>query len=269
LALATAAHAAKVEDKRMRTTLGDTARLLSSARRDVRRITLDPDQKPVDVAEAYAVQDAVGGLLVPGGAPTLGWKVGAPDARAVPSAAPIYLVLSAPARIPASSLNMIGVEAEIAYVFAAGLPRRATPYSTDEALRAVGGCCVAIEVCDSRLADWQAADDLTKLADHGLNYALVIGERVRDFRRFDLRRQPVRTLIDGKVLKEGVGCHALDDPASLLPWLVNHAAGRGGVKRGSIVTTGSWLGMHFIAPGAEVAVEFPGIGRAAVAFPAG
>ena len=163
----------------MRTTLGDTARLLSSARRDVRRITLDPDQKPVDVAEAYAVQDAVGGLLVPGGAPTLGWKVGAPDARAVPSAAPIYQVLFAPARIPASSLNMIGVEAEIAYVFAAGLPRRATPYSTDEALRAVGGCCVAIEVCDSRLADWQAADDLTKLADHGLNYALVIGVPAR------------------------------------------------------------------------------------------
>ena len=60
---------------------------------------------------------------------------------------------------------------------------------------------------------------------------------------------------------------SLDDPAILLPWLANHAATRGGLRRGTVVTTGSWLGMHFVEPGVEVTVEFAGIGRAAVSFP--
>jgi 2-keto-4-pentenoate hydratase len=230
-------------------------------------VSLDRDQRPDNVAEAYAIQDAIGVNLTVESVVIRGWKVGAPDAKTVPTAAPIYEVLSSPAHIQASRLNMIGVEAEIAYVIAQDLPARSTPYQADEVFRAVGGFCVAIEVCDSRLADWQVADDVTKLADHGLNYALVMGDVTADYRRFDLSRQAVRMSVDGKLLKEGIGCHALADPASLLPWLVNHAAGRGGLKSDTVVTTGSWLGMHFIAPGAAVVVEFPGIGRASVAFP--
>ena len=214
----------------MKTALLETARALARARHEVRRITLARDQTPATVAQAYDIQDTVGRLLTPGGAAIRGWKVGAPDARSLPTAAPIYDVLSGPARIAASRLGMIGVEAEIAYVFAAGLPARAAPYSAEEVFGAVRGLCVAIEVCDSRLANWRDADDLAKLADHGMNYALVIGEPIGDFRRSDWRRRKVRTMVDGKVLKEGIGCHALDDPASLLPWLVNHAAGRGGMK---------------------------------------
>ena len=252
----------------MKNALSDTAQLLARARQDASRVMLDRAQRPLDFGQAYAIQDAVGRMLNPGGAAIRGWKVGAPGAKTVPTAAPIYEVLASQSRIAALRLNLIGVEAEIAYVVGDDLATRLTPYSADEVFGAVRGLCVAIEVCDSRLADWQTADDLTKLADHGMNYALVIGELVADFRRFDWRRQKVRTLVDGKLLKEGVGSHALDDPASLLPWLVNHAAGRGGVKNGTVVTTGSWLGMHFIAPGAEVAVEFPGVGRASVSFPA-
>ena len=252
----------------MKNTLSNAAQMLARARQNVSRVMLDQAQRPLDVAQAYAIQDAVGRMLSPEGAAIRGWKVGTPDAKTVPTAAPIYDVLPSQSRIAALRLNIIGVEAEIAYVFGNDLAMRRIPHSADEVLGAVRGLCVAIEVCDSRLADWQTADDLTKLADHGMNHALVIGELVADFRRFDWRRQKVRTLVDGKVLSEGVGSHALDDPASLLPWLVNHAAGRGGMKSGTVVTTGSWLGMHFVAPGAEVAVEFPGIGRASVSFPA-
>ena len=251
----------------MRTSTAETARVLAAARSSVRRVTLTPEQRPTDLIEAYAIQDGIGQALTPGGAAIRGWKVGAPDAKSVPTAAPIYDVREGPARIAASHLNMIGVEAEIAYVFADDLPPRTAPYSKEEVLRAVRALCIAIEVCDSRLADWQVADDLTKLADHQLNFALVTGDATTDFRAIALRRQPVRTLIDGKVLKEGIGCHALDDPSQLLPWLANHAAHRGGLRSGAVVTTGSWLGMHYVEPDTEVTVEFAGIGRAAVSFP--
>lgn len=251
----------------MRNELHETAALLARARRDRRRVTLQQSARPADLAEAYALQDAIGRDLVQDGAAPSGWKVGAPHASAVPTAAPIYSVLRSPARIHASHLTMIGIEAEIAFAFGAGLPARAAPYSDAEVFAAVRALCVAIEVCDSRLEDWQAADDLTKLADHSLNYALVIGDERTDFRTVDFGAQAVRTLADGRILKEGVGCHALVDPRVLLPWLANHAAGRGGLKAGAVVTTGSWLGMHFVAPGASVEVQFPGIGEATVAFP--
>lgn len=246
-------------------TLTETARLLAHARAQGKRITLDPAQRPASLADAYALQDAIGNTL---NAPIRGWKVGAPNADATPTAAPIYDVLPAPARIAASRMNMIGVEAEIAFVFGSGLPARANPYRDDEVLGAVRELCIAIEVCDSRLLDWKLADDFTKLADHQLNFALVTGDATANFRAIDFRRQAVRTLVDGKTLKEGVGCHALGDPIPLLPWLANHAASRGGLKCGDVVTTGSWLGMHFVEPGANVVVEFPGLGSAAVSFPA-
>lgn len=251
----------------MRTALIETARKLAQARLATARVALAGEHLPANAAEAYAVQDAIGALLEADGAAIRGWKVGAPNAKAVPTAAPIYEVLSAPARIPASRLNMIAIEAEIAYRIGADLPPRTGGYRDEEVLSAVSGLCVAIEVCDSRLADWQAASDLAKLMDHQLNYALVIGTMRPDPTGVDFRRQPVRTRIDGRLEKEGVGCHALDDPRALLPWLAGHAARHGGLRKGSVVTTGSWLGMHFAKPGAEVVVEFPGIGEAAVSFP--
>ena len=48
-------------------------------------------------------------------------------------------------------------------------------------------------------------------------------------------------------------------------WTVSHLAQRaGGVHAGDIVTTGSWGGIHFAAPGDEVLARFPGIGQASL-----
>jgi 2-keto-4-pentenoate hydratase len=246
----------------------DAAQLLAGARREGRRVLVPPGLRPSALDEAYAIQDAIGRILFPATVSARGWKVGAPDAHTQPNAAPIYRVTDSPAEFPASSMTMIGVEAEIAVVFAHPLPPRTAPYGTEEALSAVGEVRVAIEVCDTRLDDWQTADDYTKLADHQLNFALVLGDAAARKDQIDFRALAVRTILDGKVLKEGVGCHALDNPLTLLPWLANHARLRGGIAVGTAVTTGSWLGMHFIAPGATVVVEFPALGRAQVSFPA-
>lgn len=239
------------------------AEQLFRARQEHRRVVLS-GPRPASAEEAYAVQQAVGRLL---GRTAIAWKVGAPDAHTTPNAAPIYEVLQSPARIAANRLHMIGVEAEIAAVFASDLPMRETPYSADEVMAAVEMVRVAIEVCDSRLADWQSADDATKLADHQLNFALVVGDGTRAFEGIDYARLQVRTLVDGQLLKAGTGTHAVGNPLVLLPWLANHARTRGGIAKGAIATTGAWLGMHTVAPGADVRVEFPAIGSARVSFP--
>lgn len=240
------------------------AEQLFRARQEHRRVDLSRP-RPASADEAYAVQQAVGRLL---GRSAIAWKVGAPDARTTPNAAPIYDVLQSPARIDANRLHMIGVEAEVAAVFGRDLPARETAYSDEEVMQSVEALHVAIEVCDSRLADWQSADDPTKLADHQLNYALVVGDGTRAFMGIDYARLQVRTIVDGQLLKEGTGTHAVGNPLVLLPWLANHARTRGGIAKGTIATTGAWLGMHTVSPGADVVVEFPAIGSARVSFPA-
>jgi 2-keto-4-pentenoate hydratase len=241
------------------------AEQLFRARQQHRRVVLPSRARPSSADDAYAVQEAVGRLL---GSSAIGWKVGAPDARTTPNAAPIYDILQSPARIAANRLHMIGVEAEVAAVFGRDLPAREAPYGEAEVMEAVEELLVAIEVCDSRLADWESADDHTKLADHQLNYALVVGEGTRAFMSIDYARLQVRTMLDGKLLKEGTGTHAVGNPLVLLPWLANHARTRGGIAKGAIATTGAWLGMHTVAPGTDVVVEFPAIGSARVSFPA-
>lgn len=242
----------------------EAAALLANARRHGRRIHLAEPLRPGDVRSSYAIQDEITALL---GERVRGWKVGAPDSRTEPSAAPIYSVLASGSRIAAHRLHMIGVEAELAFVFGRDLAPRPAPFTRDEVLDAVAELRVAIEVCDSRLDDWQTASDLTKLADHQLNFALILGDATPHFRDLDYRSLDVRTSVDGAILKAGRGCHALDDPTRLLAWLIDHATRRGAVPAGTAVTTGSWLGMHFVQPGARVEVEFPALGRATVEFP--
>ncbi len=59
--------------------------------------------------------------------------------------------------------------------------------------------------------------------------------------------------------------HPYGNPIRLLPWLAAHCMARcGGLHAGDIITTGTWTGMNFVAPGAEVITRFPGIGEARV-----
>jgi 2-keto-4-pentenoate hydratase len=236
---------------------------LATARRTQRRIVLPAALRPLRAADAYAIQDEIGRIL---GATVRAWKVGAPDARTEPNAAPIYRLMPSPARITMGSLELIGVEAELAAVFLRPLPARAEAYTESEVLAAVQEVTVAIEVCDSRMKDWQAADDLTRLADHQLNFALVTGDATRDFDRTDFAALEVSTRINGKVIKQGKGTHAVGNPLHLLAWLANHVRTRGGIPGGTVVTTGAWLGLHPVAPGDEVTVEFSAVGSARVAL---
>lgn len=243
----------------------ETADLLLSARRDHRRIVLPDALRPKSFDDAYAVQAAVERGL---GRTPVAWKVGAPNAHSMPSAAPIYDVLASPARIDASHLHTIGVEAEIAAVFGRELPTRAAAYDDDKVMAALSEIRVVIEVCDGRFEDWQAADDYTKLADHGLNFALVVGDARTLPASIAYEKLAVRTLVDGNVIKAGIGTHAVGNPLRLLPWLANHVRTRGGLRAGTVATMGAWLGLHVVQAGAEVTVEFAQIGRATVTFAA-
>lgn len=247
----------------MRTDL--IASLLVHARRS-RQPLVVPDKAAVktDIV-AYRVQDKVYAKLWPGTLPAA-WKVGAPSPKVEPAAAPIppELVLANPARASASALNLVGVEAEVAYRLARDLPPRATPYTEEEIAGAIGELVVAIELCATRLANWKDAPGGWKLADFQSSGALVVGSGTPHWRAIDWAKQQVKFRIGARRSK-ATGAHPFGDPFRLLPWLVAHCAGRtGGLRKGDIVTTGAWTGLEPAEAGDEVVAKFPGIGEARV-----
>src|SRR4029450_4648205 len=121
----------------------------------------------------------------------------------------------------------------------------------------------AIEIVDSRFVDLDAVDALSVLADFQSNGALVVGNGVALPQAFESSTQEVALDIDGVRGVESRGSNPAGDGLHLVAWLANHATARsGGLRRGDIVTTGSWTGMRFVASGARVEAAVAGIGGA-------
>jgi 2-keto-4-pentenoate hydratase len=220
---------------------------------------------PADPEQAYAVQDAVTRRL----GPVSGWKVGAKAPAATPNAAPILsdLIRSSPATWPSSSFHMRGIEAEIAFRIARDLKPRPEPMTEQEVYDAVGSVHAGIEIVDTRLVEWSNADRLWVLADNQSNGGFVFDPVGSPWRGDDYSGAPVRLSVNGYPLIERDGGNPAGDPRWLLVWLVNHCVqSRGGLRAGTIVTTGSYTGMTFVDPGVTVDAEFPGIGSARASF---
>jgi 2-keto-4-pentenoate hydratase len=215
--------------------------------------------------EAYQVQDAVYADLWPG-TRAAAWKAGGPSDKVEPTAAPIppENVLRSPASVAGATMRMIGVEAEVAFRLVKDLPPRTRPYSERSIAAAVGEVLVAIELCDTRLADWKETSGLWKLADFQNNGALVAGSGTRDWQKIDFLQQEVEFTIGSRVAR-AKGAHSFGNPFRLLPWLVKHCRKRGlGLRAGDIITTGAWTGLEIAKTGDEVVARFPGIGEATV-----
>jgi 2-keto-4-pentenoate hydratase len=239
-----------------------TAAVLAAARTGTRPLELPADLRPPTLVDAYLVQD----IVVRGRGEVAGWKVGAdtPEAEPLRGALATDSVFQGRAvRLDANTFNVIGVEAELVYLVGKDLPPRATPYSQDEVLDAITSVHAAIEVVDTRFAEWAKQDKWSRTADQANHGALIVGEGHQNVRDVSSTTQPVRLLIDGEVAAEHVGGNSAGDNVRLLVWMANEGAvSLGGLRAGQFITSGSTTGSIFVAQGAQVIAEFPGVGRA-------
>lgn len=219
-------------------------------------------------ADAYTVQRAVWSQLdTSAGAVPRFWKSGGPSREQPLTHAPLPSagVWPSPALAGGWPLSWRGIEIEIALRLAvpvdAAQASALEPGAVDHLIDAMA---VSIEVVDSRWRQHSAAAPLLRLADFQSHGALVLGDWV-PYRRRDWAQQTCRLRLGEQPESLRQGSHSLGDPAWLLPqWLRHACAQYGTVPAGTVVTTGTWVGIVPAARGDQVVAVFDGIGHASL-----
>lgn len=254
----------------------DAAQLLLAVRRDRRRLTALPAAlQPRTIDEGYEIQDAFARIR---DLPVAGWKCActAADQQAFlavgePFAGRIFapVLFDSPAALSANAFFMRGLEGESAFRLGADLTAGDAPHDRASVMAAVASLHPAIEIVDSRFADWLAVGAASLVADNAVNGALVLGPAVAAWDADNLADHPVRMTVDGVTVGEGVGGLALGHPLDALVWLANRLARRGvGLAAGQVVTTGTCTGIHFVDAGAEAVADFANFGAVRLRFTA-
>lgn len=242
------------------------AHLLVTARQEGRRLKeLPPDLQPADFSEAAAIQEATVRLL---GETVPAYKVAGltPDASMW---APILgsRVLASPGRFAASSVPLLGVEAEIGYRLKDDLTaadRGMTMVDLDARVIIVP----TIEIVDTRFASYEATPVLQRAADFMSNGGLVVGDPWTDGTEHDLTQLAIKLYAGEALICDTVGGHAAKDPR--IPTLAFiQAPGRPDhLPAGTLITAGSYTGLLYAKPGDKVTARFAGYGELSVSFPA-
>jgi 2-keto-4-pentenoate hydratase len=234
---------------------------------------LETALRPRDRAEGYAIQAAIEHTS---SKPLFGWKIAATSEAGQkhinvegPMAGRILAeTVIADGGVASMSGNEMRVgEPEFCFRMASDLPPRAKPYSVQEALDAVGTLHPAIEIPDSRFADFVSAGAPQIIADNACAHLFVLGPPTSaNWRTLDLVEEKPVIALGGKRYV-GHGKNVLGDPRVALAWLANELSGLGiTLKAGQVVTTGTCHPPLPIQAGDRIDADFGVLGKVSVAF---
>ncbi len=155
-------------------------------------------------------------------------------------------------------------EAEIAFVLSASLP---SPDTTPEQVAAaVASVHAAIEIVDSRIADWKITFADT-VADNGSSAFFVLADKGLPLAGLDLEGAVMEMTFDGAIVSTGIGAAALGNPLNAAAWLAQTLAARGQpLKAGDIVLAGALGPMVALEPGNTVRAKVAGIGECSFTY---
>jgi 2-keto-4-pentenoate hydratase len=127
------------------------------------------------------------------------------------------------------------VEAEIAFELAT--PLQGTGVGVDDVLTATAHVRPALEIIDSRIADWRIAIEDT-IADNASSALVVLGDAV-PADGFDAESEVATVTVGGREVS-GPGRAVLGHPALAVAWLARTLAARGeGLRAGDVVLPGA------------------------------
>ncbi|WP_324261008.1 fumarylacetoacetate hydrolase family protein [Altererythrobacter sp. H2] len=229
--------------------------------------------EPTDAAAAYAVQAVNTRFWEAQGRRIVGRKAGL-TAKAVQKQLgvdqPDFGVLFDDMRVadgghldPARCIQA-KAEAEIAFVLGADLPSAVS--TPAEVAAAIATVHAAIEIVDSRIADWKITFADT-VADNGSSAFFVLADQGLPLAGLDLEGAAMSMTVNGTVSSTGIGAAALGNPLNAAAWLARTLAEAGEpLKAGDILLAGALGPMVTLNAGDHVCAEVAGIGACSFTF---
>jgi 2-keto-4-pentenoate hydratase len=221
-----------------------------------------PLDKLASRAEAEAFQAAAVDAL--GGVPC-GYKIGATSLevqRLLSCREPIYSpvlsedVLAGGSRFPIPQ-GLLGAECEFGFVMARDFPAAGETPDAAALRSAIAECFIGLELVGRRLSNDVPLNETSAIADFGLNVAVIRGQPIPDWSRYDLAAMPVRAVVDGTAVVTSTGAAVLGQPLNALLWLAGTLQRHGGgLRRGGIIMSGSCTGITKVSPGQTFAGRF-------------
>lgn len=159
------------------------------------------------------------------------------------------------------------VEAEIAFVLGADLPDPDTTVA--QVAGAVASVHAALEIVDSRIADWKITFADT-VADNGSSAFFVLSDGGLPLAGLDLEGAAMEMRVNDTVASTGVGAAALGNPLNAAAWLAQTLASAGDpLKAGDILLAGALGPMVGLNPGDVVRATVAGIGEVGFTYAKG
>ena len=226
-----------------------------------------------DVAAAYAVQAKSTAERVAAGAVIVGRKIGLTSPAVQQQLGvdqPDFGVLfddmhfRQDTPIPSSRLLQPKAEAEVAFMLARDLADG--PLDDAQVRDAVEYAVAALEIVDSRIADWDITFGDT-VADNGSSGLFVLGAQQRTLDEFEPVSAQMTMSIDGAEVSTGNGAACLGDPLLALAWLARTAREFGEpLRAGQVILSGALGPMAAITAPATVTVDISGLGSVTATF---
>ena len=227
----------------------------------------------IDVVDAYEIQLLNIRRRLAAGATVHGHKVGL-SSKAMQEMMgvdePDYghllsdMVYGEDAPIPTQRFLLPRVEVEVGFILGDDLPGEGC--TVEDVLRCTDYVAPAIELIDSRIADWKIGLCDT-IADNASSCGVILGEQRVKPDELDVRAIDATLDINGARVAEGRSDAVLGDPTIAVAWLANKVASFGvRLEAGHVVLPGSCTRAYDVKPGDHVVATFSGLGSVSLQF---
>ncbi len=166
--------------------------------------------------------------------------------------------------IPAMRFLQPRIEPEVAFVLKKKL--RGPGITVHEAIAAIDYVLPALEIVDSRIADWKITI-IDTIADNASSGGVVLGSTPTKLKDVDLRLSGCVFRRNGEIVGTGAGGAVLGSPLNSLVWLANTVGALGtSLKAGQVILPGSITAMVPVSAGDTITAAFSGLGSVTARF---
>jgi len=150
-------------------------------------------------------------------------------------------------------------EAEVALVLKTNL--HGPDVTPEQVFAATAYAVPAIEIVDSRIADWKITFADT-VADNGSSAFFVLGDEAKPLAGLDLYTCGMALEVNGAIASIGAGAACLGHPLKAAAWLARTLQ----LRAGDVVLTGALGPMVALAPGDRVKASIGGLGSVSFTY---